>query len=125
MSISGSETNANLGSSIVGFVRSLGKLLPLEQITLNAVCPNVVKTNFSPERIYNRIEAKQLLTTMESVVAAFEVLLGSNDLSGELLEVGPNGGYHIKPPVPWLDKESKECLEMTFDLARISQQPRN
>lgn len=117
------KSNPNVGSSIVGFVRSFGKYLLEEQITMNAVCPNVVRTNFSADSFYKKVEEKQLFTPMESVVRAFKAMLRSSDASGELFEVGPNGGYHLKPPVPWMDAESKECLEMTYDQARVFHQP--
>ncbi|KAI5366512.1 putative short-chain dehydrogenase/reductase SDR, NAD(P)-binding domain superfamily [Septoria linicola] len=43
---------------VVGFVRSYGKHLPAEQITLNAICPDVLRTGISKEEFYSVMEAK-------------------------------------------------------------------
>lgn len=56
---------------VVGFVRSYGKHLLREQITLNAICPDMVRTGISKEDFYSIMEAKGLLVPMKLVVQAF------------------------------------------------------
>ncbi|KAK0260085.1 hypothetical protein LTS09_005420 [Friedmanniomyces endolithicus] len=88
--------------AIIGFVRSFGKYLPEEGVTLNAVCPNVVKTNISTSAFYDELDAKKLLTPMKSVIEAFERLLDGGE-SGECIEAGPHGNLvanQSKAPAP-------------------------
>lgn len=104
-------------SAIVGFVRSYGKWLPEENITFNAVCPNVVRTNISTPAFYDTLEKDNLLTPLESVPYAFEQLLGKNGASGECYETGPNyksqGVVQTKGP-PFLDDESAEVFNRLY-----------
>ena len=92
-------------------MRSYGKYLPEEKITLNAVCPNVVRTQISTSAFYDNVDKEGVLTPMKGVVDAFESFLDS-DTSGECMEVGPNGGFSPKAPAPHLDKESTRILGM-------------
>ena len=54
---------------------------------MNAVCPNVIRTNISSPAFYNKLDGMGLLTPMEGLIEAFESMLGSNDTSGEIFEV--------------------------------------
>ena len=96
---------------MVGFVRSYGKYLPEEGITLNAVCPNVVRTSISTPEFYDNVDKQRILTPMKGVVDAFASFL-DQDTSGECLEVGPNGGFEPKAPAPHLDKETTIILDL-------------
>lgn len=96
---------------MVGFVRSYGKHLPAEAITLNAICPDVVQTNISSKGFYEQVEAAGLLTPMSSVVEAFERCMDT-DISGETLEVQPHSGItHRSGPEP-LHKACADSLEL-------------
>lgn len=95
---------------VVGFVRSYGKYLPREGITLNAVCPNVVRTGINDPSFYDELDHRGLLTDVKDVVDAFEHFV-DNDISGECAEVGPNSGFVIRPPTGFLDKESEEVVK--------------
>ncbi|KIW84851.1 hypothetical protein Z517_00239 [Fonsecaea pedrosoi CBS 271.37] len=95
---------------IVGFVRGFGKYLPREQITMNAVCPAVVRTAMT-NAFSDRLEGLGLLTPMSSVVGAFQSMLGSNDVSGECFEAGPKG-YKIKSPSDYSDDEMRRTMLM-------------
>ena len=108
---------------VVGFTRSFGKYLPEEQITMNAVCPNVVRTNISAPAFYDMLEKRNLLTPMKALLEAFESMLGTSDVSGEIFEVGPNGGYHIKPAAPYLDAESKAGVDVVYNRSWHLQRP--
>lgn len=112
---------------VVGFVRSYGKYLPSEKIALNAVTPNVVRTNISTPQFYDSLEEKGLLTPLEGVVEAFESLLGKGDTSGECIEVGPNyakGQGLVKPKfVEYVDKESYDVFQLLEARGRPLQLP--
>ena len=111
---------------MVGFVRSYGKYLPEEQITLNAVCPNVIRTNISTKGFYDSLEEKGLLTPLEAVPDVFEKLLGDNPASGECYEVGPHyksqGAITTNGP-PYLDDESAAVFDLLYTRGRPLHQP--
>lgn len=103
---------------VTGFVRSYGKYLPEEQITMNSVNPHVVRTNISTGDFYDILEKQGFLTPIEGVIDTFEKLLGSNNTSGECFEVGPK--YKEKGAVPrkapeYLDEESGKVCELLYD----------
>lgn len=99
-------------------MRSYGKYLPEEGITLNAVSPNVVRTGISTGDFYDHLEEEGLLTPMESVVEAFESFLGASDTSGEILEVGPNEGFRRRSPADYLDEKSMRVCELLHERGR-------
>ena len=84
---------------------------------MNAVCPNVIKTNISAPAFYEKLDKLGLLTPMEGVIEAFESMLGTNDTSGELFEVGPNGGYAIKKAPEHLDAETGKIMGLLYERA--------
>jgi NAD(P)-dependent dehydrogenase (short-subunit alcohol dehydrogenase family) len=94
---------------VVGFVRSYGKHLPIEQISLNAICPGVVRTNISTVPFYEMMEGRNLLVPMVDVVAAFEQCLDS-DISGEALEIEPRSGVVVRAGLEPLDKDTDNAL---------------
>ncbi|KAI7333315.1 hypothetical protein KC315_g4264 [Hortaea werneckii] len=107
---------------VVGLTRSYGTYLPEEHMTLNAVCPNVVRTSISTAGFYDKLEAKGLLTPMSSVVNAFEQLLDGK-FSGQCLEAGPNGGIDFRQPAEHLDLETAELMELLYERAHPLHQP--
>lgn len=108
-------------------MRSYGKYLPSEGITLNAVNPNVIRTNISTPVFYDKLDARGLLTPIDGVVDAFESLLGENADSGETLEIGPNyakGQGIVKRQQPeYIDSESEEVFQMLEPRGRPLQLP--
>ena len=112
---------------VVGFVRSYGKYLPQEKITLNAICPNVVRTNISNPAFYDKLEKEGLLTPLEGVVDGFEALLGDNPDSGECYEIGPNyskGQGILKPKfAPMPDEESHKVFDLLYERSLPLQLP--
>jgi hypothetical protein len=110
-------------SAVVGFVRSLGKILPEEKITLNAVCPNKIRTNISTEAVYKKAEEKGVLVPMEKLLQAFEQLLGASDYSGECFEIAPKIGCRIVPPTPFVNDESRISAEMTYERSHYLHEP--
>ena len=117
--------NANLytrlissgSSAVVGFVRSYGKILAEEHITLNAVCPNKVRTNISTPASYDRAEKAGVLVPMEKLLEAFELLLSKEgeyaSMSGECLEVAPKLGIRVVPKMEFVNEESRISADMT------------
>lgn len=109
-------------SGVVGFVRSYGKYLPEERITLNAVCPNVVRTSISSEVFYDKVDSRELLTPLKGVVDAFESLV-SSDASGECIEAGPEGGFQRRSPPEHLDQKTTAVLSMISDRGHSLHEP--
>ncbi|EXJ71204.1 uncharacterized protein A1O5_06198 [Cladophialophora psammophila CBS 110553] len=100
--------------AVVGFARSFGKYLPEEKITLNAICPNIVRTNISTGEFYQNADARGLLIHVDSLVEAFESLLGASDVSGEAIEILPgNEGHRIKEIPEYTNEKVKESVELT------------
>ncbi|KAI1618251.1 glucose 1-dehydrogenase [Exophiala viscosa] len=112
---------------IVGFTRSYGAHLPTEKITLNAVCPNIVRTGISTEAFYDLAEKQNLLAPIEGVVETFEKLLGPNPTSGECFEIGPNykktGAAPRKQP-EYLDPETETSCDLIYQRSLKLHQPR-
>jgi NAD(P)-dependent dehydrogenase (short-subunit alcohol dehydrogenase family) len=107
----------------VGLVRSLGKILAEEKITLNAVCPSRIRTNISTTAVYERSEQLGTLVPMETLLEAFELLLGANDISGECLEVAPKIGVRIVPFLPFVNMESRLNAEISYDRSHYLHEP--
>ncbi|KAF5010945.1 hypothetical protein FDECE_2908 [Fusarium decemcellulare] len=105
--------------AIVGFVRSYGKYLTEEKITLNAICPTIVKTGISSGAFYDKADAKGLLVTLESLVDSFEALLGADTTTGEAIEVLPGDeGHRIKERAEYTTDKCKQSVEMTIERSR-------
>ena len=94
---------------------------------MNAICPNVIRTNISTGAFYDTLEKEGLLTPIEGVIETFEKLLGPDQTSGEIFEIGPN--YKKQGALPrkgaeYLDKESEKTFEMLYKRGRPLHQPR-
>ena len=99
--------NLPLISGIAGLARSYGRWLPQEKITLNAICPHVVRTGISKVAgFYEDLEKRGLMTDINRVVAGFEEFMGTSDRSGNCLEVGPKGN-RVCGPWDYMDEETK------------------
>lgn len=102
---------------MVGFVRSYGKILAEEHITLNAVCPNKIRTNIGTPASYEKAEKAGVLVPMEKLLEAFEMLISSEgkyaDISGECLEVAPQLGVRIMPKAEFVNEESRLSADIT------------
>ena len=105
-------------SAVVGLVRSFGTILTEEGITLNAVCPNKIRTNIGTADGYEKAEKAGCLVPMEHLLQAFEMLLNQGkykDLSGECLEVAPKIGVRKVNFVPFVNDESRISAEITYE----------
>ncbi len=114
-----SLTGHTIYSAVTGFVRSYGKYLPEEHITLNSVNPHVIRTAISSGAFYDMVEAKGLLTPMEGLIEAFESMLGDREVSGEVFEIPPGGGWKIRAAPEYLDEKSRELCEMLEKRSRV------
>lgn len=83
---------------VVGLTRTYGKLLVQEGITVNAVCPGIVRTGINSEAFYRSIEKEGLLASINGVVDAFMEMVGESG-SAELYVCRPEG---------WVKKEEEE-----------------
>ena len=104
-------------SAVVGFVRSYGKILREEDILLNAVCPNKIRTNIGTAASYEKAEKAGCLVPMEKLLEAYEMLMAKEGeyamVSGECLEVAPKIGVRLAPKVPFVNEESRISSEIT------------
>ena len=91
---------------------------------MNAVNPNVIRTNISTSAFYDKLEGDGLLTPIDGVVQAFESMLGDNMVSGEIFEIPPKGGYVVRKAPEYLDKASETVCEKLYHRARPMQQPK-
>jgi len=82
-----------------------------EHIMINAICPNVVRTNISTSVFYETLQAKGILTPMETLIEQFESLMGADKRTGLIIECGPKG-VSLREPVDFMDVESEESCEM-------------
>ena len=104
-------------SAVVGFVRSYGKILQEEDILLNAVCPNKIRTNIGTAASYEKAEKAGCLVPMENLLKAFEMLLAKegefSHVSGECLEISPKIGVWLRPGTEFVNEESRLSAEIT------------
>lgn len=101
---------------------------------MNAICPNIIRTNIAPNLFFDKVEARGHLTPMSGVLKAFTAMLEPSNISGEIFEIGPNGGYVRRDdPSTWTLKASKESMRCTISICRcrgvpmrhVSEKPRN
>jgi hypothetical protein len=110
--------DADQSSAIVGFTRSYGALLENERITINAVCPNIVRTNISSTAFYEVVSKKELFTPMESMVKIFDSLLGSDPRNGCTFECGPQG-VQLREPPEYMDEATKEACNLIQERSAV------
>lgn len=82
-----------------------------------------MRTNISTSAFYDQLEAKGLLTPMEPVIQTFAAFLDGS-MSGECIEVGPDGKPQKKDGAPYLDPRSKEVCDLLYHRGRPLHQPR-
>ncbi|OCT49290.1 hypothetical protein CLCR_05291 [Cladophialophora carrionii] len=93
---------------------------------MNAICPNVIRTNISTGAFYDTLEKENLLAPIEGVVDTFEKLL-DEQTSGEIFEISPNykdQGAVVRKAPEYLDKESERTFELLYQRGRPLHQPR-
>ncbi|KAK7433307.1 hypothetical protein QQZ08_000246 [Neonectria magnoliae] len=88
----GNPIHNTLKHAITGLVRSYGSQLPGEKITMNTFCLSFIRTGFSSDAYYKRLEEEDPATPMDGVLEVVEKAFGASNVSGECFEIGPN--YH-------------------------------
>ncbi|KAM3414447.1 hypothetical protein BST61_g9612 [Cercospora zeina] len=107
--------------AVLGFTRTMGAWLPEEKITLNCICPNIVRTNISTGQYYEQAAEEGLLVSYETVVSAFESLLGANTTSGEAIELLPGDqGFRIKERPEPTNEQVRRSLELTTERIKLA-----
>jgi len=86
--------------AVLGFVRAFGGQLAHEHITVNAVCPNITRTNLTTTEAFNEFEKNGLLTSNAKVTEAFMSFLGDSKTTGEAAEVSLDQIYRRPPTEP-------------------------
>ena len=76
-------------SSVLSFTRIIGARLLAEKITFNCICLNIMRTRISTSTYYKQVDTEGLLVSFETIVLAFELLLGADATSGEVIELLP------------------------------------
>lgn len=102
-----------INSAVIGFTRTMGKLVAEEQMTLNAICPGIVRTAISGGSFYEIAEEKGVLVSPETIVSSFESLLGTNPASGDAIEVMP-GQFLVKPGAEFTNEKCEESVVLTY-----------
>ncbi|KAL1796652.1 hypothetical protein ACET3X_005192 [Alternaria dauci] len=102
--------------ALIGLTRSYGALLWEEGIAVNAVAPNAVRTGIGVEDFYKILEKEGLLTSMDVLMEAFDVMLDSAK-SAVVYECGVNG-WAIREGAEYLDEESKRCCGLLKERAK-------
>lgn len=88
-------------SAVVGFVRSYGKVIEEEKITLNVVCPGIIETGISSPDFYAEAKTRGCLVEMDHMMDGFKMFMGSDQRSGECAEViAKYGAQIVQFPVP-------------------------
>jgi len=84
--------------AMVGLTRTYGQILPSESITMNAICPHIVRTGISKHTPlwYDDLEKRGLLTPIGNIIAGFDEYLGKSTRSAECMECGPEGSRVVQ-----------------------------
>lgn len=102
-----------------GVVRSLAPQLGAENITVNAVCPNVTRTNLVPGEVFDIFENQNLVTPIDTVTKAFLSFLGDSQDNGEMVEVSIDT-IAKRQPEPDLNAAVTSNIAMLSEAHRLS-----
>lgn len=114
------SANPPVNSGIVGFVRSLGKQIQDEAISLNAICPGRVRTNITSSSVHDQAEERGLIVPIPWLLHSFEAFLPGGKyahMSGECLEVAPRE-TRLVPTVDFLNEDQRRSVELAAELQR-------
>jgi NAD(P)-dependent dehydrogenase (short-subunit alcohol dehydrogenase family) len=68
-----------------------------ENISMNAVCPGIVRTSIIPQEMVDAV-SPECLTPQSTVVAAYERLLGDETLFGKIIECSADKQFFLETP---------------------------
>lgn len=72
---------------LVGLVRSCAPIYLKDKITINAICPALIRTNLMPSHIADEFHVPEQTTPMTTAYKAFDAVLGSDKLTGQTMEL--------------------------------------
>lgn len=104
---------------LVGLTRSCGPRFAEEGITVNCICPAFVPTNLCPPHVRD-LFPKEHITPMTTVLGAFDMFLGNDSMTGQVVELSLDQRYHRKQPEwandsqRWLGIESKAFWDAAY-----------
>lgn len=73
---------------IVGLVRACAPIYLADHITINAICPTLIRTNLMPAGdLADEFHVPEQTTPMATALKAFDAVLGSDKLTGQTMEL--------------------------------------
>lgn len=72
---------------LVGLVRACAPIYLKDKITINAICPTLIKTNLMPSHITDEFHVPEQTTPMSTALKAFDAVLASDKLTGQTMEL--------------------------------------
>ncbi|KAF2751695.1 15-hydroxyprostaglandin dehydrogenase [Sporormia fimetaria CBS 119925] len=92
--------NAVAGGKIVvvNFVRATARILKMkENITINAVCPGIVRTAIIPQKMVDAV-SPECLTPQSTIVSAYKRFLDDDTLFGKVVECSADKQLFLETP---------------------------
>lgn len=72
---------------LVGLIRSCAPIYLKDKITINAICPTLIRTNLMPSDIADEFHVPEQTTPMSTAYKAFDAVLGSDKVTGQTMEL--------------------------------------
>lgn len=72
---------------LVGLVRACAPIYLKDRITINAICPTLIRTNLMPSHITDEFHVPEQTTPMSTALKAFDAVLASDKLTGQTMEL--------------------------------------
>lgn len=72
---------------LVGLVRACAPIYLKDRITINAICPTLIRTNLMPADITEEFHVPEQTTPMSTALKAFDAVLASEKLTGQTMEL--------------------------------------
>ena len=73
--------------ALVGLVRACAPIYLKDRITINAICPTLIRTNLMPPHMTEEFHVPEQTTPMSTAFKAFDAILGSGKLTGQTMEL--------------------------------------
>ncbi|KAK7206467.1 hypothetical protein BZA70DRAFT_105200 [Myxozyma melibiosi] len=84
---------------LMGFTRSVAQPLEKDKITVNAICPALVKTGLAPAELLRQIPQEQM-TPMSTIMRAYDIFLDDEDykVTGQTVECSLGDLFYRQQP---------------------------
>ena len=73
--------------ALVGLVRATAPIYLKDRITINTICPVLIRTNLMPREFVEDFHVPEQTTPMSTAYKAFDAILGSEQLTGQTMEL--------------------------------------